>query len=137
MAVGITHRRALLLVTLDRGGSRLRNPAPVGRHVGIAENLWWACPAERRDASGVLSPTLGASSSGDIRAVGVADGIIGAALLRDVDVPAVVSNPNVDGARVLRKTPRERMTHATGAEGWSEAVFAAVRPVQHHVTGRM
>jgi mannosyl-3-phosphoglycerate phosphatase family protein len=74
---------------------------------------------------------------GDIRTVGVADGPLGAALLRDVDEPVVVSDPNVDSARLLRKTPRARMTQATGAEGWSEAILAAVRPVHHYVAGRM
>jgi mannosyl-3-phosphoglycerate phosphatase family protein len=74
---------------------------------------------------------------GDVRTVGVADGLVDAALLREVDVPVVVSNPNVDSALVLRKAPRARVTHATGADGWSEAIFAAVTPVQHHVSRRM
>jgi mannosyl-3-phosphoglycerate phosphatase len=73
---------------------------------------------------------------GDIRTVGVADGLVDAALLREVDVPMVVSNPNVDSARVLRKTPRARMTHATGGEGWGEAILGVVAPVPHHVSKR-
>jgi mannosyl-3-phosphoglycerate phosphatase family protein len=73
---------------------------------------------------------------GGIRTVGVADGLVDAALLREVDVPIVVSNFDVDSARVLRKVPRARVTSAAGGDGWGEAVFAAVTPVAHNVSKR-
>jgi mannosyl-3-phosphoglycerate phosphatase len=66
----------------------------------------------------------------EVRTVGVGGGIVDAVLLQTVNVPVVVLNPEADGARVLRKVPRARMTQTTGGEGFSEAIFAAIMPAQ-------
>jgi hypothetical protein len=45
------------------------------------------------------------------------------ALLRYVDVPIVVSHPNVDGAELRLLVPDAYVTTATGSVGWAEALL--------------
>ena len=47
-------------------------------------------------------------------------------LLREVDIPIVVLDSEVDPARVLRKLPTARVTSAAGSTGWDEAILLAV-----------
>lgn len=66
--------------------------------------------------------------SGHILAVGISDGRGDLSLLQEVDVAIVVSSPEVDTDRVLRKLPGARVTSKSGSLGWDEAIFSAVVP---------
>jgi mannosyl-3-phosphoglycerate phosphatase len=65
---------------------------------------------------------------GRVLTVGVSAGLTDPALLREVDIPIVVLDSEVDPARVLRKVPTARVTSAAGAAGWDEAILLAVEP---------
>ena len=57
-------------------------------------------------------------------------------LLREVDIPIVVLDSEVDPARVLRKLPTARVTSAAGSTGWDEAILLAVEPELAKVSRR-
>jgi mannosyl-3-phosphoglycerate phosphatase len=65
---------------------------------------------------------------GPVLTVGVSAGLTDSCLLREVDIPIVVPNSEVDPARVLRKVPTGRVTSASGSAGWDEAILLAVEP---------
>jgi hypothetical protein len=65
---------------------------------------------------------------GRVLTVGVSAGITGPLLLREVDIPIVVLDSELDPARVLRKVPTAQVTGAAGAAGWDEAILLAVEP---------
>jgi mannosyl-3-phosphoglycerate phosphatase family protein len=65
---------------------------------------------------------------GRVLTVGVSAGITDPLLLREVDIPIVVLDSEVDPARVLRKLPTARVTSAAGAAGWDEAILLALDP---------
>jgi mannosyl-3-phosphoglycerate phosphatase family protein len=74
---------------------------------------------------------------GDIFTVGVASGLTNdSSLLREVDLPIIVRNPQVDVSRVLRKVSMARVTTKPGALGWDEAILSAVKPELQNVTER-
>jgi hypothetical protein len=74
---------------------------------------------------------------GDVFTVGVSAGHTDdSSLLREVDLPIIVRNPQVDVARVLRKVPMARVTSQAGALGWDEAILATVAPELQNVSGR-
>lgn len=64
---------------------------------------------------------------GRVLTVGVSAGPTDS-LLREVDIPIVVLDSNVDPARVLHKVPTARVTSTSGAAGWDEAILLAVEP---------
>lgn len=49
-------------------------------------------------------------------------------LLREVDVPIVVRDPEIDVTSVLRTVPTARVTSQAGSAGWHEAILLAVQP---------
>lgn len=61
--------------------------------------------------------------------VGVSTGRSDFSLLREVDVPIVVTDSEVDPARVVRLLPNARVTSAAGAAGWDEGILLAVQPL--------
>ena len=73
---------------------------------------------------------------GRVLTVGVSAGLTDPSLLRDVDIPIVVLDSEVDPARVLRKVPTARLTRASGSAGWDEAIHLAVEPELASVSGR-
>jgi mannosyl-3-phosphoglycerate phosphatase len=72
---------------------------------------------------------------GRVLTAGVSAGLTDS-LLREVDIPIVVLDSGVDPARVLRKVPTARVTSASGAAGWDEAILLAVEPELVRVSGR-
>lgn len=64
--------------------------------------------------------------SGDVLTVGISAGITDPSFLREVDVPIVVQNTDVDTALVLRKVPMARVTSTAGSLGWAEAILSVV-----------
>lgn len=74
--------------------------------------------------------------SGDVLTVGVSAGLTEPSLLREVDIPIVVLNTDVDTARVLRKVPTARVTSTAGSLGWAEAILSAVETELQKVSGR-
>jgi mannosyl-3-phosphoglycerate phosphatase len=64
--------------------------------------------------------------SGNVLTIGVSAGLTDSSFLREVDIPIVVLNPEVDAARVLRKVPKARLTSTPGSLGWDEAILSAV-----------
>jgi mannosyl-3-phosphoglycerate phosphatase family protein len=73
---------------------------------------------------------------GRVLTVGVSAGLTDSSLLREVDIPIVVLDREVDPARVLRKVPAARVTSASGSAGWDEAILLAVEPELAKVSGR-
>lgn len=74
---------------------------------------------------------------GDVFTVGVSAGLTDdSSLLREVDMPIIVRNPQVDVARVLRKVPMARVTSKAGALGWDEAILSALEPELQNMSGR-
>jgi mannosyl-3-phosphoglycerate phosphatase len=65
---------------------------------------------------------------GGVVTVGVSSGLTHPSLLREVDIPIVVLDSEVDPARVLRKLPTARVTSRAGSAGWDEAILLAVEP---------
>jgi mannosyl-3-phosphoglycerate phosphatase len=63
---------------------------------------------------------------GRVLTAGVSAGRNDLSLLREVDVPIVVTDCEVDPARILHKVPNARVTSASGAAGWDEAIFLAL-----------
>jgi hypothetical protein len=72
----------------------------------------------------------------DVLTVGVSACLNDPSLLREVDIPIVVLNPEVDAARVLRKVPTARVTSTAGSLGWDEAILSAVERGLQNVPGR-
>ena len=72
---------------------------------------------------------------GRVLTVGVSAALTDLTMLRAVDIPIVVLDPEVDPARVLRKVPAARVTSAAGAAGWDEAILLAVDPELAKVSG--
>jgi mannosyl-3-phosphoglycerate phosphatase len=73
---------------------------------------------------------------GCVLTVGISAGLTEPSLLREVDIPIVVLDSEVDPARVLRKVPTGRVTSAAGAAGWDEAILLAVEPEIARVSRR-
>jgi mannosyl-3-phosphoglycerate phosphatase len=65
---------------------------------------------------------------GRVLTVGISAGLTEPSLLREVDIPIVVLDSDVDPASVLRKVPTARVTSAAGSAGWDEAILLAVEP---------
>jgi hypothetical protein len=73
---------------------------------------------------------------GRVLTVGISAGLTEPSLLREVDIPIVVLDSDVDSARVLRKVPTARVTSAAGSAGWDEAILLAVDPELAKVSRR-
>ena len=107
-----------LINALRRAGLRCVNGGGF-RHVSFGADL-------RGSVQAVTS--LYRQRFGRVLTVGISAGHTEPSLLREVDIPIVVLDSDVDPARVLRKLPMARVTSAGGSAGWDEAILLAVKP---------
>lgn len=64
---------------------------------------------------------------GSVTTIGLGDSLNDLSLLREVDIPIIVRNPAAGAtARLFRKVPTARLTHAPGPQGWNEAILDLV-----------
>ena len=107
-----------LIGALRRAGLRCVNGRGV-HHVSFGADV-------RRSVHALAS--LYRQRFGRVLTVGVSGGLTDPSLLREVDIPIVVLDSEVDSARVLRRLPNARVTSASGSAGWDEAILLAVEP---------
>ena len=98
--------------------------------------LQWRRRTWRRDIRVQALTSLYRQRSGRVLTVGISAGLTEPSLLREVDIPIVVLDSDVDPARVLRKVPTARVTSAAGSAGWDEAILMAVDPELAKVSRR-
>ena len=113
------------------GGAALYVPAgyfPELMRIGSLRDGWNVVEFKSADAGHAirLLISLFRLCSEDALMIGLAESWSDRMLLREVDVPVVVSSDETDQTRLVQSLPAAYVTQACGAAGWNEAILGSL-----------